>query len=157
MSAVQTARRDLPNSMELGQALHNLALLFRNNSRWEEAEATYREAVSVLSATAGATVTVTIRDQGFMWAMRGDKVRAAETFHLAEREVRARMPPENAEPVLRQLQLDLESLKGTNGPDGNSNAAVTPAAPTAPAGDGRGSTSIGGDAGGRLRESSMRR
>ena len=143
--AIQTARRALPGSAELGQALHNFALMCRNNNRWTEAEEAYAEAITILSNASGPAVTVTLRDEGIMWSLRGDAARARQSFARARTEVQARMPAESAAPVLRQLELDVASLAAPRGTAG----AAAPAA-AAPA-------SSAGDAGGRVRESRMTR
>jgi tetratricopeptide (TPR) repeat protein len=145
--AVDAARRTLPRSKELGQALHNLALLYRNNARWGEAEATYADAVEVLRAVDGAAVTVTLRDQAIMWVQRGDPARARAAFATAEAEVRARLDAAAQPSVLAQLAQDLALL--------DADPATT--TPTTTAAKGDPGSGAGGDAGGRVRTSAMQR
>ena len=134
LRAVALGERAHPTSGEFGQALHNLALMYRNNERWAEAERSYARAIEVLHGVDGPAITVTLRDAGLMWAQRADTERARACYHEAERQVRRRLRPEAAAAVLQQLQTDLDAL----GRPAAITSAVSPATPGGPPAAGSG-------------------
>ena len=127
-AAIATARASRPGSHELGQALHNLALMLRNKARWAEADEAYRDAIAVLRAQDGGAVAVTLRDYGLMLARAGRADAARQQFAAAMDEARARLPPTSAAGLLQQLEQDIATADaaatGARAPAGDANGLV---------------------------------
>ena len=66
------------------QALHNLALLYRNNGRWSEAEATYERAVGVWTKTGDKHIIASLRDYAQLYVRKGDLATAKKTMKRGE-------------------------------------------------------------------------